>query len=285
MTTNVKNYAVGATEKVHYARRSESGYPSGLTSTIAAGSDQGMLTYKGFASFTETPATAENVPIQGDAGNLGTMFSRAIDNPEGTLTFNAVDADFQALAEDLTVFSDGDRDKTGIDDGCTILNPLSIILNNHATSLESASLNEKGWEVIELYKVTAEKTDDGTSGTEFSAQPQGYNLVFENVSVDMNVETITNTNYGRTSLRGQRYWAENPVIRHTLIGNAVVTSVVLDETPAAEDGDKVVVYIDGVKKTYTTDYSVVASTKTVTFVAAPAADEEVVIDYEYVISC
>jgi hypothetical protein len=285
MTTNVKNYAVGATEKLHYGQRHSGGYPAGLTGTIAAGSDQGMLTYKGFAAFNETPATAENIPIQADAGNLGTMFSRAIENSEGTLTFNAIDGDFQALAEDLTVFSDGDREKVGIDDSCTVLNPLSLIINNHATSLEAASLNEKGWEVVEIYKTTAEKTDDATSGTEFTAQPQGYNLTFENVSVDLNAATISNTNYGRTSLRGQRYWAENPVIRHVFIGDGVTTTLVLDETPAAEDGDKVVMYTDGVKDTYTTDYSVVAATKTITFVVAPVSNAVVVIDYEYVISC
>jgi hypothetical protein len=285
MTTNIKKYAVGATEKVHYARRSASGIPEGLTGTIAAGSDESMSTYKGFAEYTDTPATAEDTPIEGDAGNIGTMFSRSLDNPTGTMTFNALDHDFQATAENLTIYVDGDYDKMPIDDSCTVLNPLCMMINNHATSLEAASLSEKGWEVVEIFKTTAEKTDDSTSGTEFTAQPQGYNLIKENVSVDLNGLAISNTNYGRTSLRGHRYWSENPRQRHTLIGDAIVTTVVLAETPVAENGDKVVVFIDGVKKAYTTDYTVVAATKTVTFVAAPSSNAEVVIVYEYAISC
>jgi azurin len=286
MTTNIKNYAVGVTEDVRYARRSTSGIPEGTTGALAQGADQGMLRHKGFASLTDTPATAESVPITGDGGNLGTMFSRSIDNSTGTITFNAIDQTFQGVAEDLSVYSDGDHEKIGIDDSsCAELNDLSMIINSRATSLETASLDEKGWEVIEYFNLTAEKTDHSTSGTEFTAQPQGYNLTFTHASLDMDGVTISNTNYNRTKLRGVRYWSENPVNRHTLIGDGVATTVTLDETPAAENGDKVKVYIDGTAKAYTTDYTVNATTKVVTFVAAPGADEEVVIAYEFIKSC
>lgn len=285
MTTGVKNYAIGAVEAVHYARLdADTNIPQGQTGTIAAGSDESMLTYKGFATFTDTPATAEAVPIQGDAGNIGNMFTRALDSSTGVLAFNTADNTFKATAEDLSLYTDGDYEVVGVDDKKTVLNPLAIIINAHATSMEDASLDEQGWVILEILKTTAEKTDSGLSGTDFNAQAQQYNLIFDSITNDMSGRTITDGNYGRTELRGREYWSENPVQRHTLIGNAVVTTTVLEKTPAAEDGAKVRVTIDGVAKVYTTDYTVVASTKTLTYVAAPGADEEVVIDYEYLIA-
>jgi hypothetical protein len=160
-----------------------------------------------------------------------------------------------------------------------------MVINSHATSLEAASPNEKGWEVRGIWRTTSEKTDENLSGTEFTAQAQSYNLVYEHANQDLETIAVTDPNYNRTKLRGQRYWAENPKLFHTLIGNAIVTTVVLDETPAGENANKVQVSIDGVRKAYTTDYTVSAATKTVTFVAAPAADAVVVIGYEYLASC
>lgn len=287
MTTNVKNYAVGAVESVHYARLDEvtEDYPAGATGTIANASDESMLTYKGFATYSETPANAESVAIQGDAGNLGEMFVRAIESATGSIGFATANLTFQGIAEDLTIHTDGDHEKVGVDDACTVLNPIDMIINSHATSLEAASLNEQGWEVREIHRTTAELGDGSLSGTDFAAQPQNYNLVMSNTTKDMDNRAILNAEYGRTKLRGKRYWSENPVIRHTLLGDAAVVTVTLQETPAAEDGDKVKVYIDGVAQDYTTDFTVVASTKVLTFVAAPAAGEVVIITYEYLASC
>lgn len=284
MTTGIKLYTPGAVERVHYARlNADSGVVAGETGTIAAGSDESMLTHKAFATFTDTPATATPVPIPGDAGNLGDMFVRALESSTGTIAFNAIDNTFQGIAEDLSVLTEGDYEVVGIDDLKTVLNPLGMIINSHATSLETASLNEQGWEVREIFKTTCEKTDDSLSGTDFAPQAQSYNMIHSNITNTMDGVTITDGDYNRTSLRGRRYWAENPVLRHTLIGNAVVTTTVLLETPAAEDGAKVRVWIDGVAKVYTTDFTVVASTKTLTYVVAPSADAEVVISYEYLI--
>jgi hypothetical protein len=72
--------------------------------------------------------------------------------------------------------------------------------------------------------------------------------------------------------------ADNPVMMHAFLGNNAETDVILDYTPIAT---KVSVYVNGVKKTLTTDFTVNTSTKTVTFVAAPAASALVIVLYEY----
>lgn len=286
MTTNIKLYSIGATERVHYARldTTTEDYPAGDDGVFANGEDQSMLTYKGFATYTDTPANAEAVSIQADAGNIGTMFSRALDNATGTITFATFDAIFQSIVEDLSVYSDDDYEKVGIDDAATVLNKIDMIINSHATSLEAASLDEQAWQVIEIFKATAEKGDSSTSGTDFAAQPQSYNLVFDHATNDMDNVPITDGNYNRTKLRGQIYWSENPIIRHTFIGDNSATTVTLDETPVAETGLKVRMFLDGVQQDYTTDYTVVAATGVVTFVVAPGEGEVVVISYEYDIS-
>jgi hypothetical protein len=50
-------------------------------------------------------------------------------------------------------------------------------------------------------------------------------------------------------------------------GNAIEDAFTLTQTPAGENGAKVRVYVAGVKKVYTTDYTVVAATKILTFEA------------------
>ena len=288
MTTNIKLYAIGATEKIHYGRLDvvTEDYPAGDDGVLANGEDQSMLTYKGFATYTDTPANAEAVSIQADAGNIGTMFSRALDNATGAMTFATFDAIFQSIVEDLNVYSDDDYEKVGIDDAATVLNKIAMIINNHATSLEAASLDEQGWAVIEIFKTTAEKGDSSTSGTDFAAQPQSYNLVFDHATKDMDNVAITDGNYNRTKLRGQVYWSENPIIRHTFIGDGTTDTVTLTETPIEAAADKIRVKVDGVALTYTTDYAVVPATKILTFEAGaiPANAEVAIIQYEYDIS-
>ena len=288
MTTNIKLYAIGATERVHYARldTTTEDFPAGENGILANGEDQGLLTYKGFATYTDTPANAEAQSIEADAGNIGTMFSRALENATGTIAFATFDATFQSIVEDLAVYSDDDYEKVGIDDTATVLNKIAMVINSHATSLEAATLDEQGWAVTEIFRGTAEKGDSSTSGTDFAAQPQSYNLVFDHATEDMDNVTITDGNYNRTKLRGQVYWSENPIIRHTFIGDASTAIVTLDETPIAETGLKVRVFVDGVKLAYTTDYTVVAATGVLTFEAGsiPGAGEVVIIQYEYDIS-
>ncbi len=288
MTTNVKLYSIGATERVHYARLdiTTEDFPAGDDGVLANGENQSMLTYKGFATYTDTPANAEAVSIQADAGNIGTMFSRALDNATGTITFATFDAIFQGIVEDLNVYSDDDYEKVGIDDAATVLNKIDMIINSHATSLEAASLDEQAWQVIEIFKATAEKGDSSTSGTDFAAQPQSYNLVFDHATKDMDNAAITDSNYNRTKLRGQVYWSENPVIRHTHIGDGTTDTVTLAETPIESSATKIRVKVDGVALTFTTDYTVVPATKVLTFEvgAIPANEEVAIIEYEYDIS-
>jgi hypothetical protein len=66
-------------------------------------------------------------------------------------------------------------------------------------------------------------------------------------------------------------------------GNAIEDEFTLTQTPAGESGAKVRVYVAAVKKVYTTDYTVVASTKKITFEASdiPADGAIVVAHYEH----
>jgi hypothetical protein len=68
-------------------------------------------------------------------------------------------------------------------------------------------------------------------------------------------------------------------------GNAAALTFNFPLTPAAANGDKVVVWVDGVLQTYTTHYTVNTTAKTITFVGAPADDAYVVALYQFSAGC
>jgi hypothetical protein len=63
-------------------------------------------------------------------------------------------------------------------------------------------------------------------------------------------------------------------------GNGSTTDFILTSTPKSELD--VLVFVNGLKLRYTTHYTVTLATKTVSFVTAPAAGQNINIVYKYV---
>jgi len=101
-------------------------------------------------------------------------------------------------------------------------------------------------------------------------------------------ETISNVNYGLTQAwKSDPYWSPYPITYHTYVGDGgAAQTVTLDETPTAADGDAVQIWDNGSKLVYTTNYTVVTSTKVVTFVGTDPADTQfAVIKYQFTPGC
>ena len=99
-------------------------------------------------------------------------------------------------------------------------------------------------------------------------------------------ETIITGDFGLTRGWGlEPYLSEWPVFYHTFVGDGATVVFTLDQLPVSADGDALQIWIDGVKKAYTGDYTVVTATGVVTFGAAPGAGAVCVAKVQYVPAC
>lgn len=282
MTTNVEQFAVGVAEYFFWSQKSGA-YPYGATGTISAGGDAGMARHKGLASasltFPEVPRTA----ILGDGGKIGEFIGQVTDVTNASVTFNSFDLDFDVALDGRAIYADGDHDAVIYSTNCASYADLCAVYNVRAQSLASGSLGEDAWAVFEIWNFEAAPNLPNLSGTSFDAQPVTYTMSLDEVDTELSGLTVSDTNYGVTQGTVKFYWSENPVCFHTHVGNNSDDSLTLDYTPAAANGNKVLLWQDGVAQTYTTDYTV--SGTTLTFDSAPGSNVVSVIKYEFLAGC
>jgi hypothetical protein len=259
-------------------------YPYGTTGTIANGADDGMGRLKLLRDFNLAEPQATSNPIQGDNGASGSFLVSSADAYTGDQVVGAFDQTFATKATGRTIVAYDDHDISVVNQGCYTYADMAFVINSPAKSQEAGSVGESGWDVIEFFAVTAQPlTPARTFQTNFDYQAI---LTLNLTDTFLWGETLATGGFTLTeAYHTDPIWSEYPVTYHTFIGDGAATTVTLDETPAAASGAKVQYWLDGVKKTYTTDYTVVTSTKILTFVAAPGAGEVAIIRYQFVPGC
>lgn len=283
MTNNVNSLVTIAPTYTYWTALSGN-YPYGTTGTIANGSSSGMGRLKGVSAVKIPMPAAPAVNVAGDNGVITQFILQPAELPNGTLSLVILDQDYAAKANGVKVYADGDWDEVGDGPACYTFADLGFVFNCPANSQDSGSVDEAGWNVYELYKVQVQASI-------FSAMQTGTAVTLEDnvrckrASASFAGRTFSVANDGATSFVVKQYWSSAPVKYHTLIGNAVATTITLDETPVAASAAAVQVWINGVKKAYTTDYTVDVTTKVVTLVAAPAAAAIVIVKYKHVATC
>lgn len=286
MAVNVNQLTAMGSQYTYWAVNTN-GYPDGTSATtIASGSNSGMGRLKSVTKFGATvPESPRNV-VLGDNGVVGQFLGQPQTLPTGELTTTVFDQTFQTVANGQLIYADGDFDQSGLFPACYTYKDLFFVMNSPAQNFETAAgaVGSSGWLVTEIWNanVQAMKMPEIATNATFS---WSSSLAVKPTTVNPFGVTISSSNYGYTSDIGIQYFSDYPVTYHTLIGNAAVTTVTLNETPAAATVAGVQVYINGVKKAYTTDYTVNTTTKVVTLVAAPAAAAKVIIRYKFVPAC
>lgn len=261
------------------------GYLMGTTGTIANGADAGMGRLEGVNTASLVIPDPRIIAIPGDNKNKGTMLIESDSPVQGVLTTSIEDSTFVNKAQGTTPFTIGDASATILGPGCPLFANLTAIINSPAISFTSGSRGQKGYRAklflnIQVFPKSEESMENGNA------------LAFSHPLVGTPVDTfwwgnsVLAADWVATSgLAIDLGFTTYPWTGHTFVGDASATSFTLDETPAAASAAKVVYWKAGVLKAYTTDYTLVPSTKTVTFAVAPAAANKNLFLYQYIPAC
>lgn len=280
---NTNAYAIFGIEYLFWAALNGT-YPYGVTGTLANGANAGMGSMRGVQDLNIADPATTNAYVLGNNGVVTSFKVGPQELPTGTLTLGVLDQIFAGKSNGVKVYTDGDWDEIGGGAECFDFSDICLVANSPANAQEAINLDEAGWAVTEIYKIQNQAT--------ILAQMQSAtavtfpnNITCKRTTRNLAGRVFTAVDDGKTSFVYKSYPSPYPVTYHTLIGNASVDDIVLDYTPAAASAEKVQVWINGVKKTYTTDYTVDVATKTVSLVAVPASGAKVVIKYQFLPTC
>jgi hypothetical protein len=270
-------------DQVQYATIDTDGYlKSGDSATApsagtAAGS--GMSRLWGAKTVPLQIPAAEPVTATGDNRALVQFSFPGATLPSGVLQNAVQDFNFEALVRNVLVENIDDQSVTveNTDNETAVL--MAMILQGDAKSFTPTSVGVKryyGWYINGL-EVRPYNRD---AFTERAVGVFNYGLFLSKMDRNFWGSTLTIAANGTKRATFRTFTADYPVTAHRFTGNASRTQFgPLTYTPAAVT--KVSVFVNGVKSTYTTDFTVSLTTKVVTFVSAPASGAIIVVLYEY----
>ncbi len=278
--------AIGVSAGYWYVR--SGAYPCGTTGTIANGASAGGGRMKGVKAVAVTEPQPEIVIPTGDNGGLGPFTLQSNAATTGTMTLAGGNQTLIAKSNGLKVTSVGGWDILGFGPDCYTFSQMEFLFNSPAKSLESATLNEAGWVNTFLSNVENFATTM-PSITERAVMDWLNNLTLSSTSyLPWGTALVAATN-GSSTFKGFQVTSAQPLAMHTYVsdGTATTSAFTLDLTPYAASGASVVIWKNGASTpmAYTTDYTVNATTKAVSLVAAGSAGDKFVVLYEYVFTC
>ncbi len=246
-------------------------YPYGTTGSISAGADDGMQRLQAVSALAVTIPDAPVTYQVGDNQLYGATRGRVLEAIQGNLDMTSRDSDFDAYVDASKVYTEGVMEEWIGGVRCQDFNQIAMLICSRARSNETATLNQKGWEVLELFNVEVQVKETSRSGANQEYLTLSYPFLANDVAYKLTGEAINSTNngksYGAYAVRTSPY----PYYYHTHIGNNADTTVTLDYTPVANSGTYVQLYQDGVAKAYTSDFTVSGTTLTVA--SAPPSNE------------
>lgn len=269
----------------YWAVLDSTGYAMGTTGTVANGADAGFGRLEGINTASLTIPDPRIVPIPGDNKNKGTMLIESDSAVQGALTTSIEDSTFVNKAQGTTPFTIGDATATLLAPGCPLYTNLTLIVNSPSVNFTSGSRGLKGYRTklflnIQVFPKSEDSLENGTLAA------FNHPLVGTPVDTFWWGNSVLAADWVATSGLGiDLGFSTYPWTGHTFVGDNSATSFTLDETPAAASAAKVVYWKAGVLKAYTTDYTLVPSTKTVTFAVAPAAANKNLFLYQFIPAC
>lgn len=287
MTIVGDNAGVLRTVEYAWIAKKSGVYPYGITGTIANGGDAGMARAKGFTSLVESvPAGAQNTAI-GDGRIIDVYRQRPQEAPSATLGFIVFDHSIVTALSGTTVYTDGEYDISWRSQQCTSIANCVLVLNVRMKSQDSGAVGLPGWATIIYPDVELTQEGETYSGENADAVLYNFAVTMNHVDTTPWGELLA-TNYSQTyGFSTRPIVADYPITLHTIVGDNATVDFTVDETPTAASSNAVPVWTAGVKKTYTTDYTVVTATKTITFEAAakPGAGVVAISAYQFEPDC
>lgn len=244
----------------------------GPTAGDSAG--QGMLRLDGARTAPIAPPENELVPVQGDDDPMVTFQFQSADLPAGVIEMSAFDQAFTALALGVSIETIGDLTMVPLQPAGGSQPDLCLLLQKRSKKWESGVKGVKAWEFIFIPKATV--TPLFAEFRQREHAPYRYSVNANMADRKPWGATLSIATNGTEASPIHEFEGDNPVHLMAYLANNVQTVFTLAYTP--KSNAKVYVYVDGLRKTLTTHYTV--SGTTVTFLAAPDTDSIINILYE-----
>lgn len=287
MAVNVKSGTAAGADWFQYGVLDDSGnLIGGESATVPTAGDtngNAMVQLKGVKDFPLAPVEPESVPVTGDDGIISKFKFKPADFPENQMTFGLADLDFNALVQSTLVNPEAGWSFGAVQPADPVYRQMVYIVQGNSFSQEIASLNNAEWYGQIILKNQTAPLHRG-SFTERAAGDFLYSNTMNEAGQTPWGIAFTDVADGTTAMVAMEFFSQYPVTQHRFTGDNIETDYILDLTPV-DSADWMVVTVDGVLQTYTTDYTITPATKLVAFEVGsiPAAASIIEIFYGFVI--
>jgi hypothetical protein len=216
----------------------------------------------------------ERTTVSGDDDPLVEFKWSAADLPSGVITTAVRDLDFEALALGTKVETIGDVDMGVHQPTGNTSATLMMFFQRRAKAWDPSDRGTAKWEFKMVPR--SEITPLGSDWQQRTHNPYNYSLTTSKSDKKMWGATLTTGLNGTTSAPILPGDSDNPIFMDNYIGDNANQDYSLTHTPISNA--KTHVYINGVKQTITTDYTLTGTS--LSFVAAPGTDVVVNVWYE-----
>lgn len=262
---------------IFYGVANSSGYLQGNSASAASnGTIQPLLRLRGARTFPVQIPDRDRINVSGDDEPLATFSFASEQLPQGVLATAVRDLDFEALIQGTLAESIGDLQLGALGPSGQSNLTMMLLMMREAKKFEGSTKGVGAWEILMI--PACEITPLGSEWEQRTFQPYNYSISLSKAARALYGATYTEALRGTTELALEPVFGDNPIMIEGGFGNASQQAFTLTYTPAAASGSKVLVFVNGVKQAYTTNYTV--SGKTLTFVSAPASGAHIGIMYE-----
>lgn len=280
-------YLAGGTKRTEAGFYDTNGFMCGAAGVLANGADSPMMRLWAIKNIDVTIPERVRETQTGDDEVQGSLYFGPTDPVVLNIQTGLSDLDVEAAMQDINVYNDTQKKL--------------IVLNPNVDSFPLACMLTMG---IAKKKVFGEAAVKGYEVNVFNSGEfviLGRDALAErtlgNYDLTMTCdqtstfpwgEAMSIANHGTLGGAGGKWPSENKLTMHAFRGDGTDVTLTLAETPAGDDtSGRIKVYKETSAHvrsvlTPTSGYTVVTSTKVLTFAVAPAAGDHIIVLYEYV---
>lgn len=261
----------------YYAVADANGYMQGNSASAASnGTIQPMVRLRGARTLPVQVPERDRVPVSGDDEPLVTFSFASEELPNGVLGMAVRDLDFEALAQGTLAEIIGDLKAGALNPGGQANPTMMLLLQREAKKFEGNTKGPAGWEVLLI--PASEITPLGSEINQRQFNEYQYAISISKAARAIYGATYTEGLRGTTEMAIEPIFSDNPIMIEGGYGDGATTIYTLSYTPVAGTAAKLHIYVNGVKRALSTNYTV--SGRTVTFTVAPASGAHIGIMYE-----
>lgn len=272
------NRAIGAGLRfLHFGILDSSGRLVGNTTTGAVAGNatgEGMRRLEGAQAFPLQTPEPENVVITGDDRPLVSFLFDAEELANGVIAMATQDLDFEAQVTGSKLYDDGTLKYVGQDNSSSSSVTAAFLVQRVAKAWYPGARGVAKWEWRLVTR--AEVRPLGSEVEQRTGSPYNYYFTTSKGDSPLTGVTYTVSDNGYTQTTIVKGTSDNPVYWHAWTGNNSQQVFTLPFAVAA--GKSMLVAVNGVQQTVTSDYTI--SNTTLTFVGTPANNARIVAVWE-----